>query len=256
MAHPRPPAASAGGASVSRKSRDQVLIYRLKDDLRVIGVEGFPRREVVPVPIPAPVKGTPELELAARLETFCALREERLAAQPVKVRNASAFLRSGLQQRLLSSVEAFWRTLAKHDRAIREAREEREGVRAVDEAEPLDDQSLAAIGGGLDPDEELEPDPEVDPAAPDREDPATAAADRQTETATLATLGDTTHPNFAREMTLLADMLSVAERARQRAKKLPRHRPLGGRREGSGQTTLLRHPGMRPGPSHRGIHRG
>ena len=66
-----------------------------------------PQREVEPVRIPAPVKGTPELELAAKLEDYCSLREERLRDQPLKVRNASAFLKSGLQQRLLSSVEAF-----------------------------------------------------------------------------------------------------------------------------------------------------
>ena len=199
------------GVPVSRKSRDQVLIYRLKDDLREIGVEGFPMREVVPVPISAPLKGTPELELSAKLETYCALREERLAAEPVRIRNASAFLRSGLQQRLLSSVEAFWRTLGKHDRTIQEARREQRARLPVDESD-LDELSLSAIGGGLDPDDDHEAGP--DSEVPDQDDPATVEADRQTEKATLATLGDTDHPNFAREMTLLAGMLSIADRAR------------------------------------------
>ena len=194
------------GVPVGKRARDQVLIYRLKDDLREIGVEGFPRREVLPVPISAPVKGTPELELAAKLEMYCGLREDRLAAQPVKVRNTSAFLRSGLQQRLLSSTEAFWRTLGKHDRTIQEAREEQWSRQRVDEAD-LDELSLAAIGDGPDADDEVEADP-------DQDDPAAVEADRRTEKATLATLGDTDHPNFAREMTLLADMLSLAERAR------------------------------------------
>jgi len=124
----------------------------------------------------------------------------------VKVRNASAFLRSGLQQRLLSSTEAFWRTLGKHDRTIQEAREEQWSRQRVDEAD-LDELSLAAIGDGPDADDEVEADP-------DQDDPAAVEADRRTEKATLATLGDTDHPNFAREMTLLADMLSLAERAR------------------------------------------
>src|SRR5687768_4260344 len=44
--------------------------------------------------------------------------------------------------------------------------------------------------------------------------PPSAVASTQTEKATLATLGDTDHPNFAREMTLLAEMLSIADRAR------------------------------------------
>ena len=46
------------------------------------------------------------------------------------------------------------------------------------------------------------------------EDPATAEAERQTEKATLATLGNPDHPNFAQEMKLLAEMLEMAEWAR------------------------------------------
>ena len=199
------------GVPVSRKSRDQVLIYRLKDDLREIGVPGFPTREVLPITISAPVKGTPELELAAKLEMYCALREQRLAAAPVKVRNASAFLRSGLQQRLLSSTEAFWRTLGKHDRTIQAAREEGRSRRPVDDAE-LNELDLDAIGGDEDTDDALESDP--DAVMPDREDPLDLEADRRTEQATLATLGDIEHPQVARELALLADMLSIAERAR------------------------------------------
>jgi hypothetical protein len=157
------------GVPVNRAARDQVLIYRLKDDLRAIGIEGFPTREVVPVPISAPIKGTPELELAAKLVTYCTLREERLAAEPVKVRNASAFLRSGLQQRLLSSTEAFWRTLGRHARTIEEARSEQRSRPLAAESD-LDEVGLAAIGGGFDPDRELEADP--DAVAKDQEDAA------------------------------------------------------------------------------------
>ena len=73
-----------------------------------------------------------------------------------------------------------------------------------------------AIGGGLDADE----DDEIDRDSADlavcgdrkprlsfRKDPATTEAERQTEKATLATLGNTDHPNFAREMKLLAEMM-------------------------------------------------
>ena len=109
------------GVEVRAKERDQVLIYRLKDDLREIGGGiDLPRREVLPITISAPVRGTVELELALKLEAYCSLRENRLREEPLKVRNASAFLRSGLQQRLLSSVEAFWRTLNKHHQTIQE----------------------------------------------------------------------------------------------------------------------------------------
>ncbi len=64
------------GVKVSVRERDQVLIYRLKEDLRALGLT-FPNREVEPVLIQAPVKGTPELELANKLEACCALYENR-----------------------------------------------------------------------------------------------------------------------------------------------------------------------------------
>jgi SNF2 family DNA or RNA helicase len=79
------------GVPVRARERDQVLIYRLKEDLRDLEIT-FPKREVEPVLIQAPVKGTPELELAEKLEAYCFLRESRLNDEPVKIRNASAFL--------------------------------------------------------------------------------------------------------------------------------------------------------------------
>jgi len=202
------------GVEVGRKERDQVLIYRLKDDLRELG-SVFPEREVEPVPITAPVAGTAELELAARLDLYCSLRELRLAGAAAKVRNASAFLKSGLQQRLLSSVDAFWRTLSKHHRTIQE-RLQQPGDRPPIADADLDERALSALAGGLE-DEEGEPD--ADPA-PDvsggvvADDPGAAEAERQTATATLATLGDAAHPGFAREMDLLAAILRQAEAAR------------------------------------------
>ena len=199
-----------------------MLIYRLKEDLRQLGI-AFPQREVEPVRIPAPVKGTPELELAAKLEDYCSLREERLRDQPLKVRNASAFLKSGLQQRLLSSVEAFWRTLNKHNQTIQEQLQRHGRQVAADRIE-LNEQELIAIGSGVDADEE--PDEVIQTADPSPssatestplaagDDSRTAEAERQTEKATLATLGDPNHPNFAREMKLLDEMMTTADRAR------------------------------------------
>jgi len=202
------------GVKVHVRERDQVLIYRLKDDLRACGL-AFPNREIEPVLIHAPVKGTPELELANKLEAYCSLREGRLQDEPVKIRNASAFLRSGLQQRLLSSVEAFWRTLIKHKRTIDEQLQQHGERRRITETD-LDELALAAIGGGLDADLEVEQD--FNPADPSTteaiEDPATVEAERQTEKATLATLGNPGHSSFTQEMKLLTEMLEMAESAR------------------------------------------
>ena len=57
------------GVKVRVRERDQVLIYRLKEDLRDLEIT-FPKREVEPVLIKAPVKGTPELELANKLDAY------------------------------------------------------------------------------------------------------------------------------------------------------------------------------------------
>lgn len=105
--------------------------------------------------IPAPVKGTPELELADKLDAYCILREARLRDQPLRVRNASAFLKSGLQQRLLSSVEAFWRTLSKHNQTIQEQLKQHGKAVAAERIE-LDEQELTAIGSGVDADEDVD----------------------------------------------------------------------------------------------------
>ena len=207
------------GVKVRAKERNEVLIYRLKDDLRTLHVT-FPRREVEPVCIAAPVKGTPELELAEMLVEYSGLREARLAKEPQKVKNASAFLKSGLQQRLLSSVEAFYRTLSKHNETIQEQRQKHNEARRAALAE-LDEEALAAIGSGLDADEEADEASESLGPAEDgavgsvgEADRQAAEAERQTEKVTLATLGNPDHPDFAREMDLLARMLVLAERAR------------------------------------------
>ncbi|WP_406694811.1 DISARM system SNF2-like helicase DrmD [Singulisphaera sp. Ch08] len=204
------------GVPVGAKERDQVLIYRLKEDLRDLEIS-FPQRVVEPVLIKAPVKGTPELELANKLDIYCTLREGRLQGEPAKIRSASAFLKSGLQQRLLSSVEAFWRTLLKHKRTIQEQLEQHGERRRIAETE-LDELALAAIGGGLDADDDTQDDlnPTESTATEPVEDAATVEAELQTEKATLATLGNPDHPTFSQEMKLLDEMLEMAEWARHR----------------------------------------
>jgi hypothetical protein len=114
-------------------------------------------------------------------------------------------------------VEAFWRTLLKHKRTIQEQREQHGERRRIAETE-LDELALAAIGGGLDPDDEIQDDlnPTESPATEPVEDPATVEAELQTEKATLATLGNPDHPTFTQEMKLLDEMLEMAEWARHR----------------------------------------
>ena len=113
-------------------------------------------------------------------------------------------------------MEAFWRTLIKHKRTIDDQLRQHRENRRVAETE-LDELALAAIGGGLDADEDIDQERSASESmsAEPVDDAATAEAERQTEKATLATLGNTNHPNFAEEMKLLAEMLETAEWARQ-----------------------------------------
>ena len=55
---------------------------------------------------------SPELRIAALLDQYRALREERLAGESRRTQSASGLLITGLQQRLFSSIGAFAKTLA------------------------------------------------------------------------------------------------------------------------------------------------
>src|SRR4029077_13158301 len=94
------------------------MVRRLKDDLREI-VGGFPKRHVVQVDIAGLAADSPELRIAALLDQYRALREERLAGEGRRTQSASALLITGLQQRLFSSIEAFAKTLAVHRKTVK-----------------------------------------------------------------------------------------------------------------------------------------
>jgi hypothetical protein len=126
------------GVPVAAVARDAVLVRRLKRDLRELGIGGYPERHSVQVDLVHQAgqwtasyrdAGTPvalgsasdsELVLAERLREYTQL------ACPPKGRGRLVFV--SLQKRLLSSIDAFWRTLQVHADSI--------GHRAT--AEPLD----------------------------------------------------------------------------------------------------------------------
>ena len=217
------------GLPVRAKERDEVLIYRLKDDLRKLSIS-FPNRHVSATLITTPVKGTPELELLEILDSYFMLREARLKLLPPKVTNASAFIKSGLQQRLLSSVEAFSITLSKHHATVQKQLQAENAERMARQAQDeLDEALLERIGEGVSDEDEPALAPSATISADDSTDarPRTAeeeASDRQTELATLATWGNTDDPRFQQELDLLERMLEQATRHRnqpdQKIKKL------------------------------------
>ena len=132
-------------------------------------------------------------------------------------------------------------------------------VALVAEAD-LDELALAAIGGGLDADDD-EVEQDFNPTDPSTtepiEDPATAEAERQTEKATLATLGNPDHPNFAQEMKLLDrdardGRVGQAPARREAEKALRIHRPEHAR---SAQSPKARPERRLERPPHSHLHR-
>lgn len=189
------------GIKVPPGSLDAVMVRRLKDDLRSIGVPGFPERRVEAVELPKDLgfaalpEDAPELALARLLDQYRTLRLERLSGQPRRICNQFEMLTTQLQQRLLSSVEAFARTLRVHKRTMER----------VWTKELAADEATGAHAAQL------------QPADSDEERGAAEESvlgdifDRETEKATLASASVST-PDA--ERALLDEMTAIAEHAR------------------------------------------
>ena len=189
----------------ARKGRlDEIMVRRLKEDLREAGVPGFCRREVVQLDIAGLPEDAPELELSRLLDQYRQRREQRLRDASRRQQAASGLLLVNLQQRLLSSIEAFARTLRVHRRTVQRQWTEAQTARAAAEAERLD--LLAAPVGGDDEQATL------------GEEELQAEEDAQVEAATVAaSVAPATGPDqaaFAEELRLLERMAAIADAAR------------------------------------------
>lgn len=148
------PARFTRGVSFVQSDLDAVLVRRLKDDLRRLGEE-FPERLVEPLRIATGslAADTPELALSRLLQQYRKQRERRLLAEGATKRqlNADRLVITNLQKRLLSSVEAFARTLAVHQRSLAEKQQQQRdaqlellqgGVSADSDLADLDDEEV------------------------------------------------------------------------------------------------------------------
>lgn len=191
-----------GMAVTNKKLLDDVMVRRLKDDVREVA-GGFPRREVVQVDVAGLPADTPELVLSELLDQYRRLREERLAGESKRTQAAAGLLLSGLQQRLLSSIEAFARTLRVHRRTMERAWTA--GSEAA--AQPPRAASLDLLRGGVGSD---------DDRATLSEDELWTEEEAQIEAATAATAGQGAGgaDPFAEERALLDRMTEVAEASR------------------------------------------
>jgi superfamily II DNA or RNA helicase len=120
---------------------EHVMVRRLKEDIREIQ-GGFPKRIVNRVVIDDLPADAPEIQLSNLLDEYRTAREERHGATSRRAQAASGLLVVGLQQRLLSSIEAFARSLRVHRNTVvrqweRQQEEERSSSTPVAEEESL-----------------------------------------------------------------------------------------------------------------------
>jgi superfamily II DNA or RNA helicase len=193
------------GVSVTPKHRDEVIVRRIKEDIREIQ-GGFPKRNVVQVSITGLPPDAPELKLSRLLDEYRQTREERLRNESKRKQAASGLLITGLQQRLLSSIEAFARTLKVHRNTVKRQWEKLQGAAQADEDSTP---SLDLLTGSIDYDDER---------ATLAEEQLRAEEDAQFEAASAASLGAlddlSSQRLFAHEQKLLDEMTEIAEQAR------------------------------------------
>ena len=210
-----------------RKALEDVMVRRLKEDIRATQ-GGFPERRVEPVVIDGLSLDAPELELSRLLDEYRTAREERHANTSSKAQAAAGLLVVGLQQRLLSSVEAFARSLAVHRRTVERHWEQGQAETATGE-KPAPVSGMGqpsgseAVGTSTDEAHDLFLTP---PAADDdrgeqEADLIEAEEEAQIEAITVAAeSGSTSDPSampaelWKQEQQLLDRMQAVADRAR------------------------------------------
>jgi hypothetical protein len=185
---------------------DAVMVRRLKKDLRAIESD-FPERKVVKILIDGLPEDAPELALSRLLQDYRRAREERMAKEPASRRAAAMLVITSLQKRLLSSIEAFARTLAVHRRALERQAQAAPSPAVPQAVAPL--LPLLAQATGAD-----------DERAELPEDEVAREEDAEMEAASQAAAPG---PAMARELALLDRMSDIAASARYEPDARLRH---------------------------------
>jgi superfamily II DNA or RNA helicase len=188
-----------------KKALEDVMVRRLKEDIRAVQ-GGFPKRVVERISIDGLPDDAPELELSRLLDQYRTMREERFAGASRRSQTSAGLLVVGLQQRLLSSIEAFAKSLAVHRATV-----ERQWAKGVDRSGA----PTAAGGAGL---FTQAPDADDDRAewTPDEQDAEEAA---EVEALTVAAEAESardeaTELMWMREQAILDRMQEIAEQSR------------------------------------------
>jgi superfamily II DNA or RNA helicase len=191
------------GVDIRPKELEPIMVRRLKADLRRLG-EALPERKVEAIRISGLPHDAPELDLWRRLAAYGELRKARIATLPPQKAALAKLTMSGLQQRLLSSIPAFLRTLKAHRKSLQ---------RLIDggEAQAVAGAALAFVDGSTTDktdDLDLEDDTAEDTIEADEEASAEAAS-------ILGAAGASAH-DLNGELAAVDDMLMLAERAAPR----------------------------------------
>ncbi|PYQ83646.1 MAG: helicase, partial [Acidobacteria bacterium] len=162
-----------------KKALDEVMVRRLKEDIRAVQ-GGFPKRNVVRQVIEGLPDGAPELVLSRFLDEYREAREQRLAGTSRRAQAAAGLLVVGLQQRLLSSIEAFARSLKVHRATVQ--RQWEKGLEAASGSTELSGADLQLLTTAPDSDDERADwsDEELEAAETRQIEAATAAAEAGT----------------------------------------------------------------------------
>jgi superfamily II DNA or RNA helicase len=190
-----------------KRALEEVMVRRLKEDIRAVQ-GGFPIRNVQPVVIDRLLEDAPELTLSRLLDQYRTAREERLASTTRRAQAAAGLLVVGLQQRLLSSIEAFARSLKVHRATVE--RQWEKGRPADSKTAPESDKDAELFATAPDADDERG---DWTPEELEAEEAA------QIEAVTIAAEAESLRDANAerlwhREHTLLDQMQAIAEKNR------------------------------------------
>ncbi len=207
------------GVPVQKGQLDDVLVRRLKSDIRALE-GGFPKRNVIPVVIDGLPPDAPELWLPEMLDDYRRMREARLASGPKSQQTAGALVTGGLQKRLLSSIEAFARTLKVHRDSVERALEREAEADSLTRAAHAELERLTVAPGvdaeRVDYESDAEDQSESD-GARDAVTPSEADLESLMSRATAASTDGSrtgTREALTRELLMVDRMREVAERSR------------------------------------------
>jgi hypothetical protein len=187
------------GVPIRPRDLDPVVVRRLKSDLRRIDPRSFPRRIVEPIVRDRLPETAPELRLPRMLAAYGELRAKRIARLPPRHAANAKLAFVGLQQRLLSSIAAFQRTLEVHRKSLLALIEKEETAAPIEAAK-------AFVTGTFDLDQ-LPVDVEDETA----EKTITADEDAATEAATRLGGAGARASELTTELAAVDEMLQLAK---------------------------------------------